>query len=63
MKRQMSASDERFTVGGTLLEAWAGGKSFQRKDKKDARPPDHPGNPTVAFSWGEALEPNARIEK
>src|SRR6266496_4023448 len=25
-------SDEHFTVDGTLLEAWAGAKSFQRKD-------------------------------
>jgi transposase len=42
-------SDEHFTVDGTLLEAWAGAKSFQRKDKKDATPPDDPGNPTVDF--------------
>jgi transposase len=41
-------SDEHFSVDGTLLEAWASGKSFQRKDKKDA-PPDDPGNPTVNF--------------
>src|SRR6201982_967171 len=27
-------SDEHFTVDGTLLEAWAGAKSFQRKDSK-----------------------------
>jgi hypothetical protein len=27
-------SDEHFTVDGTLLEAWAGIKSFQRKDGK-----------------------------
>jgi transposase len=41
-------SDEHFTVDGTLLEAWAGAKSFQPKDKK--RPPsDDPGNPTVNF--------------
>jgi len=28
-------SDEHFTVDGTLLEAWAGAKSFRRKDRKD----------------------------
>lgn len=28
-------SDEHFTVDGTLIEAWAGHKSFQRKDKGD----------------------------
>ena len=42
-------SDEHFTVDGTLLEAWAGGKSFQPKDKKPSPPPDDPGNPTVNF--------------
>ena len=42
-------SDEHFTVDGTLLEAWAGAKSFQPKDKKTSPPPDHPGNPTVNF--------------
>ena len=41
-------SDEHFTVDGTLLEAWAGAKSFQAKDKQPS-PPDDPGNPTVNF--------------
>jgi transposase len=49
------AGDEHFTVDGTLLEAWAGAKSFQPKDtqdkkeKPDAPPPEDPGNPTVDF--------------
>src|SRR5437588_6401172 len=42
-------SDEHFTIDGTLLEAWAGTKSFQPKDKKPSPPPDDPGNPTVNF--------------
>ena len=42
-------SDEHFTVDGTLIEAWASLKSFQRKDQRDGRPPDDPGNPTVNF--------------
>ena len=42
-------SDEHFTVDGTLLEAWASVKSFQRKDEKPSPPPDDPGNPTVNF--------------
>ena len=42
-------SDEHFTVDGTLIEAWASLKSFQRKDQKDGPPPDDPGNPTVNF--------------
>jgi hypothetical protein len=41
-------SDEHFTVDGTLIEAWASLKSFQRKDEKN-EPPDDPGNPTVDF--------------
>ncbi len=41
-------SDEHFTVDGTLIEAWASHKSFQRKDQA-APPPDDPGNPTVNF--------------
>jgi transposase len=42
-------SDEHFTVDGTLIEAWASLKSFQRKDQKNDPPPDDPGNPTVNF--------------
>src|SRR5713226_4272737 len=42
-------SDDHFTVDGTLLEAWASLKSFQRKDGKPAAPPDDPGNATVDF--------------
>ena len=42
-------SDEHFTVDGTLLEAWASLKSFQRKDKTNSSRPDDPGNPTVDF--------------
>jgi len=41
-------SDEHFTVDGTLIEAWASLKSFQRKDGTNQRP-DDPGNPTVNF--------------
>jgi hypothetical protein len=41
-------SDEHFSVDGTLLEAWASLKSYQRKEGKQS-PPDDPGNPTVNF--------------
>jgi transposase len=41
-------SDEHFTVDGTLIEAWASLKSFQRKGEKNT-PTDDPGNPTVDF--------------
>ena len=44
-------SDEHFTVDGTLIEAWAGHKSFKRKDQRGAKPPadDDPGNPSIDF--------------
>ncbi len=42
-------SDEHFSVDGTLIEAWASQKSFQRKDQSEKPPVDDPGNPTVDF--------------
>jgi transposase len=44
-------SAEHFTVDATLLEAWAGFKSFRPKeeDPTDQPPLDDPGNPTVNF--------------
>ena len=43
-------SDEHFTVDGTLLEACAGLKSFQKAEtNQETKPPDDPGNPTVDF--------------
>jgi hypothetical protein len=46
-------SDEHFSVDGTLIEAWASQKSFQRKDDHPVPPPDDPVNRTVNFQ-GEA---------
>ncbi len=46
---EIIASYEHFTVDGTLLEAWAGAKSFQRQDGKNPPSSDDPGNPTVNF--------------
>jgi hypothetical protein len=43
-------SDEHFSVDGTLLDAWASLKSFQRKDGLHPAPPDDPGNATVGFT-------------
>ena len=48
-RRQGLLSDEHFTVDGTLIEAWAGHKSFKRKDADPTAPPDDPGNPSVDF--------------
>jgi transposase len=42
-------SDEHFSVDGTLIEAWASQKSFQRKDGSGKTPPGDRGNPTVDF--------------
>jgi hypothetical protein len=42
-------SDEHFSVDGTLIEAWASQKSFQRKDDDQKLPSDDPGNPSVNF--------------
>ena len=42
-------SDEHFAVDGTLLEAWAGAKSFRSKEGKRNPPADDGGNPTVDF--------------
>jgi transposase len=46
-------SDEHFTVDGTLLEAWAGQKSFRRMDDDRSSPPaagtGEESNPTINF--------------
>jgi transposase len=49
-KRRGLLSDEHFTVDGTQVEAWAGQKSFKRKDgSRRQPPPDDRGNPTINF--------------
>src|SRR3954454_19530345 len=63
-------SDEHFSVDGTLIEAWASQKSFQRKDRP-APPPDDPGNPTVDFhgetrsneTHQSTTDPDARLAR
>jgi len=42
-------SDEHFSVDGTLIEAWAGQKSFQKKEGGGPGSKDDAGNPTVDF--------------
>lgn len=64
-------SDEHFSVDGTLIEAWASQKSFQRKERREATPPDDPGNPTVNFHGEERrndtheskTDPEARLAR
>jgi transposase len=48
-REQSLLSEEHFTVDGTLIEAWAGQKSFQRKDTPPEPPTDGGSNPTVNF--------------
>jgi transposase len=63
-------SDEHFSVDGTLIEAWASQKSFQRKDANHP-PPDDPRNPTVNFhgetrrneTHQSSTDPDARLAR
>src|SRR5271155_3505626 len=63
-------SDEHFSVDGTLIEAWASQKSFQRKDQPTP-PQDDPGNPTVDFhgekrsndTHESTTDPDARLAR
>ena len=51
-RRKRLLSDDHFTVDGTLIEAWAGQKSFQVKKGDSSRlpPPQAPGgNPTINY--------------
>ena len=48
-RAQQLLSEEHFTVDGTLIEAWAGQKSFQRKGQPPQPPADGGSNPTVNF--------------
>src|SRR6202790_4715004 len=64
-------SDEHFSVDGTLMEAWASQKSFQRKDQNRRPPPEDPGNPTIDFHGEErrndthasTSDPEARLAR
>ena len=61
-------SAEHFTVDGTLIEAWAGLKSFKKRGTGPT-PPDDPGNPTVNFhgerrsnaTHASTTDPEARL--
>lgn len=65
-------SDEHFTVDGTMIQAWASQKSFQKKDAPAApSAPDDAGNPTVDFrgekrsnaTHESKTDPEARLYK
>ena len=67
---QQLLSAEHFTVDGTLIEAWAGLKSFKAKGTAGP-PPDDPGNPTVDFhgerrsnaTHASTTDPEARLAR
>jgi transposase len=67
-KGRQLLSAEHFTVDGTLIEAWAGLKSFKPRGAA-ATPPDDPGNPTVNFhgerrsnaTHASSTDPEARL--
>ncbi|WHZ14390.1 MAG: Transposase [Nitrospira sp.] len=71
-KAQRLLSDEHFTVDGTLIEAWAGQKSFKKTAEPAPVPPsDDPGNPSVDFrgerrtnaTHASTTDPEARLYK
>ena len=55
-------SDEHFTVDGTLLEAWAGLKSFQRTDADPTGAPGRSRQPDGQLSRGDADQRDARLD-
>jgi transposase len=64
-------SDEHFTVDGTLIEAWAGHKSFRPKDDSGGGGTGSGSNPTVNFrherrsneTHASRTDPDARLVK
>src|SRR5438874_11973448 len=64
-------SDEHFTVDGTLIEAWAGQKSFKPKGRMEPPPQGDGGNPSVSFrgqkrsnaTHQSTTDPEARLFK
>jgi len=56
-------SDEHFTVDGTMIEAWAGQKSFRRKDGKPPQGPrgDFRGEKRSNETHESTTDPEARL--
>jgi len=54
-------SDEHFTVDGTLVEAWASQKSFQRKDGGDDRPGEFRGQQRRNDTHASKTDPDAKL--
>src|SRR6186713_1833614 len=56
-------SDEHFTVDGTLIEAWASQKSFQRKDGGDGDGRHFHGETRTNETHASTTDPDARLYK
>jgi hypothetical protein len=65
-------SDEHFTVDGTLIEAWAGHKSFRPRQPRQGKGPDDPGAGSGEDFHGQArsnathqstTDPDARLAR
>ncbi len=54
-------SDEHFSVDGTLIEAWAGHKSFKRKDKKDGEGEHFRGTTRKNDTHESTTDPDSRL--
>ncbi len=56
-------SDEHFTVDGTMIEAWAGQKSFRRKDGKPPKGPhgDFRGEKRSNETHASTTDPDSRL--
>jgi hypothetical protein len=54
-------SDEHFTVDGTLIEAWASQKSFQRKDGGDGDAQNFRGEQRKNDTHASTTDPDARL--
>ncbi|MFO0699651.1 MAG: IS5 family transposase [Nitrospira sp.] len=71
-RAQRLLSDEHFTVDGTLIEAWAGQKSFKKKAERTPPPSsDSPSNPSMNFrgerrtngTHASTTDPESRLYK
>jgi len=54
-------SDEHFTVDGTLIEAWASQKSFQRRDGGDGDGQNFHGQTRTNDTHASTTDPDARL--
>ena len=54
-------SDEHFSVDGTLIEAWASQKSFQKKDGGDGTPGEFRGDKRKNETHESKTEPDAKL--